>query len=1204
MICPSCRHENRPAAKFCARCRAGLQRVCPECGTEVAPEDLFCDACGADLPGAATATASVNPPSLEAQFAALQEAMPAAFRDRILTQAEGELRVVTVLFADMSRSVETTRHLPPDEAAALINRLLRAMVDALLKYEGRVDHFLGDGALAVFGAPQAHENDPERAILAAMAIREAARQLGLQVTAGINTGEVYLGGIGSERHQEVTVMGPVVSLASRLQGQAEPDEIVVGEATYRQTRRAFEFTPRTLAIKGIDGPVSAYQALRPLSRPEKVRGIEGLRADLIGRQRELAALIDAAEDLANERRGQIVTVIGEAGIGKTRLVSELKAYLQDKAVLWLEGRCISIGQSVSFWPFIDIMRAYLGIAGEDTEGEIAAKLVQRLTDLFDQDAAGVIPYVGQMLSVKLEEQYQERIRHAAPEQVRRQTLLRVRDLFVALARRQPLALILEDLHWADDLSLDLLWVLMDELVAAPILLVCVYRPEHEHGCWKIDSAASSKHLERYTPLRLKPLTHGESRQMVESLLDIRDLPPATRAAILENTEGNPFFVEEVVRLLIERGTIYREDGLWQANETIGALAVPDTIKSVILSRIDRLHKEVRYALQCASVIGRVFQHRLLEFLSGQSEALEAHLSQLETYELVYKERIVPELEYAFKHALTQETAYEAILSRHRKSFHQRVGAAIEELYQEQIEEYYELLAFHYSRSENREKAIEYLVKAGQKAAGRYANQEALGYYEKALSLAEGSGVYETLLAERAKVRLSLFQGKEAASDYEQLLESARRAHRQNEELTALLGLAKSYYVIALDDQTSDSPSRCRQLYEAAYALAHELGDAASMARAVIPTTWLTDFSSEYKDQAIANARAAISLSHESEDEELVIDSRLAMFRYTRSLPEAQAGGEELRDQLKGRHDFLRLNELYFHLMWGHSSLGRFEKAIEYCDDGIKLAGEIGLPPVQYPTLKALALLKLGHYGEAWEALQAEVADEGHRFGAAMKDLGTSIYFSELMAHDKASEIARSVIEQATTLRRPWMRGWAQMVLARSLIRSGRPAGADLAQITQDPENMGATFPAEVMAEIYLFEGRLEEALQQAERSACQAEETRWLPAYVSTLALKLRILLGLGQPAEVAALADRALPMAEDMHSLPMVWRIRGARAEALALLGNMEAAAHEYHAAASIIQTLAKAIGDAELRQGFVSSPQVSPVLAAANRRPRSGKE
>jgi class 3 adenylate cyclase/tetratricopeptide (TPR) repeat protein len=1128
----------------------------------------------------------------------MQQGMPASFREQILTQTEGENRVVTVLFADMCRSVETTRDLHPEEGAALISRLLRAMVDVLIGCGGRVDGFRGDGLLAVFGSPRAREDDPERAIHAALGIREEARKLGLDVTAGINTGEVYVGEIGSERHREVTVMGPMVNLAARLQGQAEPGQILVGEATYRQTRRAFEFAPLALELKGIAGSTAAYAAQRPLPRPEKARGIEGLRAPLIGREKECSALIEAVDSLVQERRGQIVSIVGEAGIGKTRLVSELKAYLEGKPVRWLEGRCISIGQGASFWPFVDLMRAFLGISGQDSEADISRALVQGVTDLFPEDAEKIIPYLGQLLSVRLEERYGERLRYAAPEQVRRQTLLRMRDFLVTLSRRQPLVLILEDLHWADDLSLDLLWVLMDEVAAAPILLVCLYRPEREHGCREIDSAASSKHLERYTPIRLKPLTRRESQQLVEALLAVPNLPPATRAAILANTEGNPFFVEEVVRLLIERGVIYREEGAWKAQEPNagqaggGELTVPDTVKSVILSRVDRLEGEVRHVLQCAAVIGRVFRHRLLQHLDSQNEALERHLALLEAHELVYKERTVPELEYAFKHVLTQETAYETILNRHRKTFHRRVGEAIEALYQEQPEEYYELLAFHYSRSDSREKAVEYLDLAAQKAAARYANQDALNYYEKALSLAEGTAAHDAILARRAKFYVALYRGHEAAADYERLLRSARQEQRRPQELEALLGLGAAHYLIALDDPASFSPARSYELYQSARDLARDLGDRKGMARALLASPNLADCGQGSHREASAHVREALAIGQEIGDEELILDCRVMLGKVDRELP---ARDDELLADLEARHDLRRQKEVYWRLMIGHGFQGNYRRVVECCDASVRLAGEIGVPPVMYPSNKAMALLCLGRYGEAWRSLQEEVADEAHRLGAGMRDLARSTYYLDLMALDRAEEVARGVIELGRLLSRLWMSRWGQILLTTALLRAGKLEAAMLTAITGELETAGWPLPVELLAEVSLAEGRPDEALQRAEKAILDRSDGGNQYDRVVGMEMKLRALTRLDQAAEAVAVAEDALRIADDGGYLPLVWRLREAKAEALSALGETDAAAWEYQAAARVIRELAESVEDADLRQGFLARARVAVILAAA---------
>jgi tetratricopeptide (TPR) repeat protein len=941
--------------------------------------------------------------------------------------------------------------------------------------------------------------------------------------------------------------------------------------------------------------------VRALPHPEKVRGIEGLRASLIGRERELAALCECADTLVAERQGQIATIVGEAGIGKTRLIGELKTYLEEKGIPWLEGRCLEIGQPVSFWPFIDLLRTYLGVGAEDGEEVVAARLVEVLTGLFGGDAEGIIPYVGHMLSAKLEERYAERLRYAAPEQIRRQTLLRLRDTLIALARRQPLVLILEDLHWADEASLEMVWVLLDELGSAPLLLVCAYRPEHEHGCWKIEGAAASKHPERHTSLHLKPLTRRQSQQLVESLLALPELPASTRTAILENAEGNPFFVEEVVRLLIERGIIYREEGRWQAREAGARVEVPDTIESVVLSRIDRLQGEVKHVLQCASVIGRVFQRRLLEYVSGQTQALEEHLALLEEHELVYKERIVPEVEYSFKHALTQVTAYEGLLTRHRQSFHERIGAAIEALYAAQLDEYYEVLAYHYSRSANGAKAVDYLVKAGDKAAERYANEQALTYYGQALELAGEAPACEAILARRAKVLVDTYQGKAAVEDYERLQEGGRARGDERTELAALLGLGDAYYVIALDETEGDFASRCREACEEAYTLACRLGDKRGMVRALVRTRWLNDFWADYREQGTANLREAVALSEEIGDEDLILDSRLGLWRFL-DPKETEQWGDEIKRRLEARHDLRRLNELHFMFMWWYLASGKFEQTVTCCDAAIRLAGEIGAPPVQYPTLKAIALLRLGRYGEARAALQQEVADEEHPFGRAMQELGLGLYYADLMAYDRAAAILRDVYVKATRLRRVWMKHWSHQVLALAVIHGER---SDQTTIPSSPEDVahavalplwdGAALTEAVMADVLVSQGRLEEALQHVDQAIVEAPESGLWSDYVTTLEVKLRILVRLGRSAAALDLSNEALRLAEEMSYLSLVWRIQAVRAEALAQLGDAAGAAQARGAAAEVIRVLAASIDDAALKEGFLAAPQVAAVLDGA---------
>jgi tetratricopeptide (TPR) repeat protein len=350
------------------------------------------------------------------------------------------------------------------------------------------------------------------------------------------------------------------------------------------------------------------------------------------------------------------------------------------------------------------------------------------------------PLLGHLLSVRFGNDWDERLKNAGPEQIKHQTFMAIRDFFLALSRRQPLLLVLEDLHWADSLSLDLISLLTETLTIAPILLLCVYRPERDHKCWHLATIASRKCADRYTEIPLRELSSSQSRHLIESLLSIENLPAALKDTILEKSGGNPFFVEEVIRSLIDSGMVYREGEAWRARAEIAAVTVPESIQSVIMTRVDRLEQELKHVLQSAAVIGRLFQRRLLGQVTRKEQELERMLWALEDLQLIYQEQAVPEEEYSFKHVLTQETVYKNILRRRRTAFHQRVAEAIETLYSESLEPYFEQLAYHYERSGAEEKAVEFLLKAGEKARRAYLNEEAIGYFQRALERLDTSAL--------------------------------------------------------------------------------------------------------------------------------------------------------------------------------------------------------------------------------------------------------------------------------------------------------------------------------------------------------------------------------------------------------------------------------------------------------------------------------
>jgi predicted ATPase/DNA-binding SARP family transcriptional activator/class 3 adenylate cyclase len=666
--------------------------------------------------------------------------------------AEGENRNVTVLYLDISSPVDAARDVQAAGAVSLMNRFLKAAEDVLSRYGGGVDRFIGESILAVFGALKTRENDPELAIRAAMEIVREARKSELGVAAGVSSGGVYFTKMGSEEGRKSTMMGKVVNLAMRLAEKAEAGDILVGESTYRHTRRAFKFEPLRVEVKGADEPVTAYRVVRLLARPRKARGIEGLRAELIGRDEELGKLKNALNEVLRGR-GQMVSIIGETGVGKSRLVAELEELALNEgkgapAPLWLEGRCLELGAAASYCPFIDVFREYFAWGPHESDSLRAETIVSSLRemvnrkDLSEERFEKIGPLLGNLLSVQFGNEWDERLKNQSPQQIKNRTFIAVRDFLIALSKRQPLVLVLEDLHWADDLSIDLISLLMEALKSEAIFLLLVYRPEREHKCWHLGTVASRKCPDSYTELNLKELTPDHSLRLVKSLLTLENLPASVSGLILEKSQGNPFFVEEVVRSLIDSGMVYREGDLWQTREGIESVAVSESVQSVILGRVDRLDGKTKSVLQSASVIGRLFRRRVLErvvasLFEGEGQIdLERALWELEDRELIYKERSIPEEDYSFKHVLTQEAVYQSIVQRRRSDLHLAVAEAIEALYNDSLDEYYEGLAYHYDKGNYVPKAIEYLFKAGEKAKRNSANEAAISHFRRGLELLE------------------------------------------------------------------------------------------------------------------------------------------------------------------------------------------------------------------------------------------------------------------------------------------------------------------------------------------------------------------------------------------------------------------------------------------------------------------------------------
>jgi class 3 adenylate cyclase/tetratricopeptide (TPR) repeat protein len=659
---------------------------------------------------------------------------------------EGERKLVTVMFADISGYTALMERLDPEAVQELVNACFNHLVPVIEKYDGIVVRFIGDEIMATFGAPVTHENDAERALRAALemmdelAIFNADRNINIGMHIGINTGLVIAGGIGSEGQQQYGVTGDAVNLAARLRDASERGEIFVGLDTHRLVAPLFEFERlEPMRVKGKSESVHVYRLIRVKAQPGQVRGLEtrGIHSPLIGRDIQLSIMNEQFQRLL-EGKGGILVIIGEAGVGKSRLMADARQRASNMPVQWLEGRTLSFGKAISYWPFQEILWAFAGITKEDSESSAWGKLEASLSNLFDEDMPQVLPYLASLLSLDVRSEYAERVKYLDGEAMGRQVFIGMRRFVERLARSKPLVLIFEDLHWMDASSAALVEHLIPLVERVPLLICGLSRPRLDSPSVRLQKVAHQDFAGCYNEMILDPLSNVDSAQLVANLLAIDDLPQSLRAMIVEKAEGNPFFLEEIIRSLIDSGAVVHDPATrrWRATAQARAVTIPDTVQGVIMARIDRLDEEVKTVLQNASVVGRSFIYRVLRALQEAGAGLDDHLVELQEMELIREKQRIPELEYIFKHALAQEATYESILMARRRELHAHVAETIEMLFAERQEEFYGLLAYHYARAEIWNKAQSYLMKAGDQAGRVAADGEALAHYRQAMEAYE------------------------------------------------------------------------------------------------------------------------------------------------------------------------------------------------------------------------------------------------------------------------------------------------------------------------------------------------------------------------------------------------------------------------------------------------------------------------------------
>ena len=701
---------------------------CPNCGAKIPLGKKFCGECGHKLE---------IPPEQPAQAPALDYANPISYTpkhlaDKILTNRsaiEGERKLITVLFLDVANFTGMSEALDPEEVHQIMDGTFKILMDEIHKYEGNINQFTGDGVMALFGAPLAHEDHAQRACYASLSIQNALKAYAKKISEGygvdfkarigLNSGSVVVGAIGDDLRMDYTAKGDTTNLAARMESMAEPGSVLLTASTQRLVEDYFDLRSLgKIPVKGKTEPQEVYELMGVSSVVTRLDAsvARGLTR-YIGREREMESLM-ACYEKVQAGLGQVVGIIAEAGVGKSRLVLELRTRLPEDNT-YLEGHCLPYGSSIPFLPLLDILRSFFDIQEGEPE-TLSKEKMRRKTLGLHEKLMDALPAFQDLLCPPAED---ESWSNLEPKEKRLKTFEAMRDLLIRLSQDRPLILMVDDIHWADKTSEEFLDYFIGWLANTRILLLLLYRPEHTHP-WGSKSY--------YSQIRLDQLSEGTSAELVQSILEGGEVVPGIMELILTRAAGNPLFMEELTKTLLESGAIKKDNHKYVLDVEASDVHVPDNVQGIIAARMDRLKDNIKRTMQVASVIGRDFAFSILQTITGMQDELKAHLLDLQNLEFIYEKSIFPELEYIFKHAVTQEVAYDSILMQRRRELHAKIGLAIETIYGERLEEFYEMLSHHYSRSDELEKSYLFSRLSGDKAIRNNSAWESFGYYKEAV----------------------------------------------------------------------------------------------------------------------------------------------------------------------------------------------------------------------------------------------------------------------------------------------------------------------------------------------------------------------------------------------------------------------------------------------------------------------------------------
>jgi class 3 adenylate cyclase/tetratricopeptide (TPR) repeat protein len=1001
--------------------------------------------------------------------------------ERILTTRsalEGERKSVTVLFADVADSSALAQRIDPERFHQLMGEVLQLAAETVHRYEGTVNQYLGDGLMALFGAPLALEDHPLRAVQAALAMQETIRgytaqferEHGLEVRLriGINTGPVVVGRIGDDLRMDYTAVGNTTHVAARMQTLAEPGSILIADNTYRFVEGYIvgeSLGP--VEVRGQRDRVVAYRITgrrRWRSRLE-MSAARGL-TQLAGRRRELALLHDCLRR-AEAGHGQVVGVVGEPGLGKSRLLYELQASIGDDQVDWLAAHCVAYGRTLPYGPILEILRAQFHVEEGDNALQIREKLRDGVHHL-DPSLDAMLPFLDAVFALPGAD---DDLRHMDRTHRRQQTLEAIRAVIAAASRQRPQVLVCENLHWIDQSSEDLLAFLAGSLAGVPVVLLTTHRTGYTVR-W-----ADKPH---YTQIALDGLARPEAEEMLRALLGGAEVPPEFLQFIQDKADGNPLFIEEVTQALSERGLLIADNGRLRLIDE-AALEWPGTIQDIVQARIDRLEEPIKDTVQMAAVIGREFEFRLLGLVSNRAAEIAGHLETLKRLDVIHEARFFPRLEYRFKHSVIQDVIYRSLLAPRRQALHGIVGHAIEELYADQLDEQAVVLAHHFARSDHQDSAIKYALLAGDRAARVYANADAAAYYDQALALTRALTASPD--RQRAEIDASLKRAN---------VGTTREAHEQD-----------------------------RQNLEQAQTLAESLGDAPRLARVLY---WLGRLAYVRGAFQVATdyAEQSLAIADRLGDEDLAAPPVNLMGRSYYLMGEHARAGELLARSVEQMHKLGNTTEEATAAGYtgvALAALGEFDRALAYADRGLRLAEKLD-NPFGLAAAYNYRAVAYGHRGAGAEAIAdceeaRRIAERaGDRFRVYLLQFYEGQAYLMVGDPERARELLENSIALAKQLGTTTLLAWGQGLQATCLLALGEyqtvPSLCEdairLAEDTRDRlanalahRTMAAAVARAAPSDVARAEGALLDAIRIQTELGCRPELARSYVTYASLL---------------------------------------------------------------------------------------------------------